>query len=211
MAAPTLTAQTIKQQAPDLLKALDYFAKGGADKYLQDLELQLQAMSTGMDCLVEGKSYNIQIGWNRDDANTINGLFFRVCTQDTMLAYKLLGTSGNEMLAVSNNKTEHFTQAQEGLFSFGGRLLNSIIPKLQTGVSPSDRKITCTILNLKDADKIKAFFDKNREMLPANLHARLYPASNNSTYLYLAGAALLLIAVAYFAKRAFFSSEPTQA
>lgn len=77
-----------------------------------------------------------------------------------MLAYKLLGTSGNEMLAVSNNKTEHFTQAQEGLFTFEGRLIGSIIPKLQTGVSPSDRKITCTILNVKDADKIKAFFDK---------------------------------------------------
>lgn len=223
MENPPMTVENFRENLPNLFEFLKYCAGSNSDTFFLNLEDHLEEFSSenGGNYRFGNKAYNIRIGWNRDDADKINGLFFRSYTSNSIQAYKLTGLVDNELIEISSDTTVHKKQLNNfassgiidplsGLFfdacaqySFIRQLTKSILFTSEEPI-PYEGEISCNIENLQEKEKVKRFFEKNKDMLPDPLREHVFYERN---YFYIGGAILCIIGMVFIARKYIFQPE----
>jgi hypothetical protein len=192
-------------------------------KVCDDPLLTQLSSEEGISRTYQGALANVRMGWYRDETDTINGLFIRVHTQNMIVASVLKEDGNLDELII----TQQFTNLSEDV------LLHVTKARQQFEVLQSakhDEEIVFHLDALKEIPTIQAFFAKSREMLPEPYRTDLLPlpqkplenplqprdphgpkpASNDYNYLYIGGALLAILGIAYLAKRVVAKPQPAQ-
>ena len=223
MAGPAFTVDNIRTHAPGVLTI--FTSLGGADKVLQKLAPHLDKMGSpeGRTCIEASKPFNVQVNWNRDASDTINGFFVCIYRNDpygvSLEAYKMVGNVGNEVLLAfppveerpaSSNRIiqdtfDHHFQARF--------ILTQNTFYADHKITPFEGKIPFNqhLDEILELDEVKAFFAKHPEMLENLKQMNQVTEASAPNYLYWGGGILLLIACVFVAKKYLFraSSKPT--
>ena len=220
MTTPAITHETIHRNAPGVIDAFNSETLGGADAILERLRPYWEKITSpeGLNFKNHERIYNVSVDWNYDENNNINGLFVCYLSNTSLDAYKIIGMNGCDRLEVAENHTQvYLNDTSVSVLTFL-KYTNPIFRLDGFDITPSNENVICNIQHFQSKDKIAAFFDKNRKILPPNLNTRFYPEpaphpnpESVSTYCYLIGGIALFIGVAYFATKYFSDSTPAKA
>jgi len=207
MAFP-LTLANIKQHIDDV--PYQALAKICSNEALQTL-----ASPNGAKLDVQGKHSNVRIDWHRDaQTNTIDGIFFRVHNNEYIQAWRIIKDQDFDEPYLITITHQHTTPSKIMFIHQGAA---EQIFEQCVGASHED-PIAFEAEDLQDPGQIQAFFAKNQDMLPDSIRQRVFPQAppkkpidgkdpaapkSDNSYLYIAGALLLVLGIAFVAKRYF--------
>jgi hypothetical protein len=154
--------------------------------------------------------FTVRMFWHHNETREITAIFIRMIFHDgSMIAWIMPNgwDKQHNMIWIRENSTildSGFPRSMDG--SFGD------MQKPKSG----DVEPVLNIVQISYPEEIAAFFDQDRDVLPESLRERIFPPApqdplpeppNNTTYLYMGAALLLMIGIGILAKKHFSSSD----
>jgi len=206
MSLPSLTFANIRSQSCISEEAVDALQKILKDKDLAELSRQEGKTFLGPNSVFS--NYNIRLGWYRDDANKIKGLFLCYCNQFVLTADRMSGST-YDRISLCETPNCHYG------WSLDKEAINSIF-KYCTAKS-CEASIELLLDHIEEPSEAKDFCANNLDMLPKHVRKLLEepepkkpeePEPNRNN-LYIVGALVLALGfVIFFAKKYFAQPHP---
>ena len=215
MAMPPLTLANIQPHLSDIAyKAL-------AEVYDDD-KLEQLSKPEGLNLEVEKLPSNVRMGWHRDQADSITGIFLRIYSQEFLQAYTF--SQFNDPDVGLKKQVDYLVVINQFTTPYMDKVINKQeadrIFACLTG-DPHKEAIDFQVQPQETPEVIQNFFQTSPTMLPSPLREQLFPeppkslkkekgeanSSNETSYFYIAGGLLLLLGAAYIAKQYFGKSK----
>ncbi len=184
---------------------------------VSNADLQELSSPEGRNYMDRGTLCNVQIGWHRDETDTIDGIFLRIFDQKTIQAWKCLKDQDYDLpyeLTVTAMHTTPLT-----IMLLHQTRAKQLFAPLALPKSEDSATFDIPVETLKTPEEIRAFFGKNREMLPDSIREVISPCvkppedppqrGRKPNVMRIGIVLLLIIGVAYVVKRSFTQSKPT--
>jgi len=180
-------------------------------------DLQELSSPGGRNYIDRGKLCNVQIGWHRDEANTIDGIFLRIFDQQTIQAWKCLRDQDYDLPYELTVTAMHTTPTT--IMLIHQTRAKQLFAPLELPKSEDSATFDIPAASLKTPEEIKAFFGKNREMLPDSIREAISPCvkppedppqrGRKLNVMRLGVVLLLVLGVAYVVRRSLTQPKPT--
>lgn len=162
MSIPKLTLNSVKSHI-----SLDTY--NVLESYCNDSLLAELSSPNGISRIYKGVNVNVRMGWHRDEANIISGLFMRIYGNNFIEASIITKDSNKRDISIDQHDT----------FEFPTSLIDSSEAERLFAVLNSEHGekeiIKLEIENIKKTEEIKAFFMKNQDMLPESFKEKIFP------------------------------------
>jgi len=164
MALPTLTHEGIKPYVTDEVHAL--LKRKFSQEEIPQLFSEAGVLRNVKECPV-----SICTKWHRDEANRIDGVFFRVIHERVLIAWIAPNVCRNEhnYIWIENGNTKLELKPV-----FGG-VLHDFIKIALSGKKTKDPAPQFQPDQLDQPKAIAAFFDQDRDVLPDSIRTRIFP------------------------------------
>lgn len=197
-------------------------AYAALSKVCDDRLLQQLSHPDGILVVNERISSRVHMEWHTDETDRINGIILCVYNNEYLEAWKILTESSDgESSQIIVTTKPLYTNTSPLVLHVS--LANQIFSRCVGTPHEKPVAFNFTAETLEHPEQIQAFFGRNQEMLPEILRASLFPpkverkmhrapsrpqdssspSSSNNQYIYIVGGILLLLSLAYLAKRTF--------
>jgi len=160
---------------------------------------------------------NVQIGWHRDEADTIDGIFLRIFDHQTIQAWKCLRDQDYDLPYELTVTAMHTTPTK--IMLIHQTRAKQLFAPLELPKSEDSATFDIPAASLNTPEEIRAFFGKNREMLPDSIREAISPCvkppedppqgGRKPNIVRIGIMLLLILGVAYVVRKSLAQPKPT--